>query len=202
MKESKNIKKVIESYPDYLVIDIHEILVAFQGKNQEETERLISNIYRTDFGKIVLTTTDYIKHNRLEDIHKVRVDELNKQGYSKGAIDILAGILTCGFDKELNWDALDVFSKKYFAMSDGEKERIKQENRNESKKSMKYFFKEIFQIIVYISFVVSAISFVFYLSTVVEHWNSFLGWIVQMVAIIPLLFVQFFLFVRLFGKKK
>lgn len=139
MKESKDIKKVIESYPDYLVIDIHEILVAFQSKDQKETERLISDIYRTDFGKIVLTTTDYIKHNKLEELHKAKVDELNQQGYSKGAIDILAGVLTCGFDKELNWDALEVFSKKYYAMSDEEKERIK----NEKKERIVHFFSEM-----------------------------------------------------------
>lgn len=143
MKERKDIKKVIESYPDYLIIDIHEILVAFQSKDQKETERLISDIYRTDFGKIVLTTTDYIKHNKLEELHKAKVDELNQQGYSKGAIDILAGVLTCGFDKELNWDALEVFSKKYYAMSDEEKERIKNEKKNEKKERIVHFFSEM-----------------------------------------------------------
>ena len=143
MKECKDIKKVIESYPDYLVIDIHEILVAFQNSNQKEVERLISDVYRTDYGKIILTTEAFIKRNKLEKQNEEKKMELGNKGYSIGATEFLAGLLTCGFDKELDWDALETFSKQYFAMSDEEKERIKLEKRNEKRERIEHFFSEM-----------------------------------------------------------
>ena len=202
MKESKDIKKVIESYPDYLVIDIHEILVAFQNNNQKEVERLVSDVYRTDYGKIILTTDAFIKRNKLEKQNEEKKMELGNKGYSIGATEFLAGLLTCGFDKELDWDALETFSKQYFAMSDEEKNRIQSETKEEAKRNTKRVLKEICKIIIYISSITSAISFVFYISNIVEHLNPLIGWIIQIISIIPLLFVQFFLYDRLFVQKK
>lgn len=147
----KRITKIINSFPDYLVIDIHDILEAFKANKKEDVKNLISNIYRFDFSKIILSTSAYIKNEKLDKIHNLKRTELEEKGYNIGEAEILSCLLTCGFDKELNWDDLEVFARKYYAISDEEKKRIKFNKEENKKRTVSDIIKETLKLIIAIS---------------------------------------------------